>query len=71
MSAGITVACPGCEVQRGTNYVNEALEAMRGAHALDCRTRSAIESFDLLHEWTNGLGNEVSGAVGQNCISIR
>eukprot|EP00959_Pyramimonas_sp_CCMP1952_P062067 1297015-Pyramimonas_sp.AAC.1 len=71
MYAGITVAFLGCEVQLDANYTNAALEAMRDAHALGCRIRSTIESFDPLHEGTKGLGNEVSETVRHNCSSIQ
>eukprot|EP00959_Pyramimonas_sp_CCMP1952_P170283 3557697-Pyramimonas_sp.AAC.1 len=71
MFAGITVAFPGYEVQRDMSYTNAALEATCDAHALHCRIRSAIESFDLLHGWARGLGHEVSETVRQNCQSIQ
>eukprot|EP00959_Pyramimonas_sp_CCMP1952_P142251 2977666-Pyramimonas_sp.AAC.1 len=71
MSAGITAAFPGYDAQRDTNYTNAAPEAMRDAHALDCRIRSANGLFGTLHEWAQGWGHEVSETVMQNCTRIQ
>eukprot|EP00959_Pyramimonas_sp_CCMP1952_P465296 9488060-Pyramimonas_sp.AAC.1 len=71
MADGLCVALPGYEVQRTSTDTDIAREALCDAYAVDCRIRSAIDSFDLLHEWTNGLGHEVSGAVRRNCTSIQ
>eukprot|EP00959_Pyramimonas_sp_CCMP1952_P310070 6488856-Pyramimonas_sp.AAC.1 len=54
MYALLTVANPGYKVWRDTNYTVVALEATRDAYALDCRIRSAIESFDLLQNGAQG-----------------
>eukprot|EP00959_Pyramimonas_sp_CCMP1952_P074416 1554721-Pyramimonas_sp.AAC.1 len=67
MSAGIHVAFPGYEVQRSP----QSAQIMQYAYALDCRIRSAVETFDLLHPWINALRNEVSETVRRNCSGIQ
>eukprot|EP00959_Pyramimonas_sp_CCMP1952_P243702 5094057-Pyramimonas_sp.AAC.1 len=63
MSAGNHVAPMGYEVQRKP----QSAQIMQDAYASDCRIRSAVETFDLLHNWINGLGHEVSETARRNC----
>eukprot|EP00959_Pyramimonas_sp_CCMP1952_P276715 5784267-Pyramimonas_sp.AAC.1 len=65
MSAGISVAFPGHEIQRIRTYD----QSLGDAHALDCRIRPAIEAFGLLGNWLEGLGTEVSKTVRDTCSS--
>eukprot|EP00959_Pyramimonas_sp_CCMP1952_P398657 8353447-Pyramimonas_sp.AAC.1 len=67
MSAGISVAFPGYGVQRDPR----SSRIMQDAYTLDCRILSAVETFDLLRDWTNGSGNEVSETARQNCSGIQ
>eukprot|EP00959_Pyramimonas_sp_CCMP1952_P255974 5346678-Pyramimonas_sp.AAC.1 len=67
MSAGINVASPSHEAQRNL----QSNQVVQDAHALDCRIRAAVETFDSLHNWIKGLGNEVSETARRHCQGIQ
>eukprot|EP00959_Pyramimonas_sp_CCMP1952_P029062 609613-Pyramimonas_sp.AAC.1 len=64
---GNHVSFPGYEVQRDPR----SSQVLHDAYSLDCRIRSAVESVDLLREWTKGLGKQVSETARRNCSGIQ